>query len=87
MSGLSEGSCNLDGITICLNINHQDRSGGEILPKESHQTHREAVVTFWPGSDAHLGVGCFGWNKMCSEYHYKKYSSLLHPSVYPSVSL
>ena len=41
MSGLCEGSCNLDGITICLNINHQYRSGGEILLNQAATTLTE----------------------------------------------
>ena len=48
MSGPCEGSCNLDGITICLNINHQDRSGGEILLPPNSQEKR------WIGNDPSL---------------------------------
>ena len=87
MSGLCKGSCNLDGITICLNINHRDRSGGEILLNKA-ATKLTGDAVSWLRTSAHLFVGCgMGWDKSCFECHYEKYSSRLHPSVLPTGAL
>ena len=61
MSRPCEVSCNLDGITICLNINHQDRSGGEILlnqpaTKRSGLKHGTPGCWMWDGIKVVLSV-------------------------------